>query len=66
MKARWPCTRTPEGVSIEDIDMGGIAATVVSPDVIEGDRVLLYIHGGGYVAGSPPVITGWPVITRGC
>ena len=44
---------TPEGVSIEDIDMGGVAATVVSPDVIEGDRVLLYIHGGGYVAGSP-------------
>jgi monoterpene epsilon-lactone hydrolase len=44
---------TPAGVSIEAIDMGGVPATVVSPEVIEGDRVLLYIHGGGYVAGSP-------------
>ncbi len=44
---------TPEGVSIEQIDMGGIPATVVSPETIVGDRVLLYLHGGGYIAGSP-------------
>jgi epsilon-lactone hydrolase len=44
---------TPPGVSIEAIDMGGVPATVVSPEKFDGRRVLLYIHGGGYVAGSP-------------
>lgn len=44
---------TPEGVTIEAVDMGGVAATLVSPTEVEDGRVLLYIHGGGYVAGSP-------------
>ncbi|NUU38582.1 alpha/beta hydrolase [Pseudomonas sp. C2B4] len=44
---------TPEGVTVEQIDMGGVAATVVSPPEVENGKVLLYIHGGGYVAGSP-------------
>lgn len=44
---------TPEGVTIEEVDMGGIPATLVAPENTETDRVMLYIHGGGYVAGSP-------------
>lgn len=49
---------TPEGVSISEIEMGGIAATVVTPDDAEEGRVLLYIHGGGYIAGSPSAYHG--------
>lgn len=44
---------TPEGVTIDKVDMGGIPATLVSPEGAEVDRVMLYIHGDGYVAGSP-------------
>jgi len=44
---------TPDGVWVEEIDMGGIPATVVTPRVVEDGRALLYFHGGGYVAGSP-------------
>ncbi|MGY2185580.1 Monoterpene epsilon-lactone hydrolase [compost metagenome] len=44
---------TPEGVTIEEIEMGGVPATVVTPEQVEDGRVMLYIHGGGYVAGSP-------------
>ncbi|WP_271409285.1 alpha/beta hydrolase [Pseudomonas sp. Q1-7] len=44
---------TPAGVSVEEIEMGGVPATLVTPERVEDDRVLLYIHGGGYVAGSP-------------
>lgn len=60
----WPAARAqylgaltahppPPGVTIEEIDMGGIPGTLVTPDAAVDDRVLLYIHGGGYVAGSP-------------
>lgn len=44
---------TPEGVQIQELDMGGVPGTCVAPDAVSQDRVLLYIHGGGYVAGSP-------------
>lgn len=44
---------TPDGVSINQIDMGSIAGTMVKPDDAEAGRALLYIHGGGYIAGSP-------------
>lgn len=49
---------SPNGVSISHIDMAGIAATVVTPEVVEDHRVLLYIHGGGYIAGSPAAYHG--------
>lgn len=44
---------TPEGVTVTEVDMGGVAGTVVTPDVAVDGRVLLYLHGGGYVAGGP-------------
>jgi len=43
----------PAGVSFCDVDMGGVPGMMVVPDGFEGDQVLLYIHGGGYVGGSP-------------
>lgn len=43
----------PPGVSFEAVDMGGVAATLVTPQDVEGDRVMLYLHGGGYASGGP-------------
>lgn len=49
---------TPYGVSITQFSMGTIPATIVTPDNVEAGRVLLYIHGGGYIAGSPAAYHG--------
>lgn len=43
----------PDGLTISQIDMGGIPGTLVEPASGSSDRTLLYIHGGGYVAGAP-------------
>lgn len=42
----------PAGVRFETVDMDGVPGTLVTPDVVEDGRVLLYIHGGGYVHGA--------------
>ena len=43
----------PEDVKIETTDAGGVPAEwQIAPDAVK-DRVLLYIHGGGFVLGSP-------------
>jgi acetyl esterase/lipase len=42
----------PEDVRVSDIEAGGVPADWVSLDVSEADRVVLYLHGGGYVLGS--------------
>lgn len=42
----------PDGVTIESVDMGGVPGMVVTPEEVIDDRVLLYIHGGGYVHGG--------------
>jgi len=43
----------PEGVSFETVDMDGVPAMLVTPDVVIDGKVLFYIHGGGYVHGGP-------------
>lgn len=45
-------TAEPEGVSYEMTDAGGIPAMWVIPDGAAGDRVVQYVHGGGYVVCS--------------
>ncbi|WP_312740408.1 alpha/beta hydrolase [Cedecea neteri] len=41
-----------EGATFADVSLGGIGAMLVTPaEVIEG-RVMIYIHGGGYVHGG--------------
>lgn len=43
----------PEDVKVEQIDAGGVPAEWQTvPGAIE-DRVLLYLHGGGWILGSP-------------
>ena len=42
----------PDGVRFETVDMNGVPALLVTPDVIEDERVIFYVHGGGYVHGA--------------
>jgi acetyl esterase/lipase len=41
-----------EGCVVESLDLGGVPAEKITPAVATGGRVLLYLHGGGYVLGS--------------
>jgi acetyl esterase/lipase len=43
----------PEGTTVTAVDAGGVSAEwVVAPEA-DGDRVVLYVHGGAYCIGSP-------------
>jgi acetyl esterase/lipase len=42
----------PADVTAEPVDAGGAAAEWVSVPVSDASRVILYLHGGGYVIGS--------------
>jgi acetyl esterase/lipase len=41
-----------EGVTFTDIDIAGMPASRITPDGAPDDRVILYLHGGGYCIGS--------------
>ena len=41
------------GASADPVDAGGVPAEWVSTPGAEADRAVLYLHGGGYVVGSP-------------
>ena len=43
----------PEGVRFDEVDMGGVPATLVQPEVKTSDIVLMYLHGGAYIVGEP-------------
>jgi epsilon-lactone hydrolase len=45
-------TSEPEGVTYEPVDAGGVPAEWVTPEGVDPNAVLLYLHGGGYVIGS--------------
>ena len=38
---------------VEKVDAGGVPAEMVTADDTPADRTILYLHGGGYVIGSP-------------
>lgn len=48
----------PDGVTMSQVDMGGIPGRLVTPETVKGNRTMLYIHGGGYLAGSPAAYYG--------
>ncbi|CAN7800206.1 alpha/beta hydrolase [Paraburkholderia hospita] len=50
MLAKHPA---PHGVSFASVDMGGIPGTLITPDELKTDAVLMYIHGGAYIVGEP-------------
>ncbi len=42
----------PDGAALAWRHLGGVRVGVVTPDAAPDDAVVLYLHGGGYVAGS--------------
>lgn len=42
----------PDGVAFETVNMDGVPAMLVTPETVIEDRVLFYMHGGGYVHGG--------------
>ncbi|MCR6630706.1 MAG: alpha/beta hydrolase [Magnetospirillum sp.] len=46
--------RLPDGVTVEPVSIGGLAAEWIRPADAEPGRILLYFHGGGYVMGDCP------------
>jgi acetyl esterase/lipase len=45
--------KPPQGVRFEAVNMGGVPATLVLPEVQDSDLVLVYVHGGAYIVGEP-------------
>lgn len=45
--------KPPQGVRFEEVDMGGVPATLALPDAQNSDTVLVYLHGGAYIVGEP-------------
>ena len=45
-------SRVPNGVEIERIDIDGLRAAWIRPAGADQNRVILYLHGGGYISGS--------------
>lgn len=45
-------SRLPPGVQIEPATVGGVAAEWLRPSGAPQDKLILYVHGGGYVSGS--------------
>jgi acetyl esterase/lipase len=52
----------PEGTRVETVDAGGVPAEWVIAHGVERERVILYVHGGGYVIGS--LNTHRPLVAR--
>jgi monoterpene epsilon-lactone hydrolase len=50
--ARWVPNPPPE-IKRVTVDAGGVVAEWVTAPVSQHDRQILYLHGGGYVIGSP-------------
>jgi monoterpene epsilon-lactone hydrolase len=45
--------KLPKDVKLEHIDINGMAAVwISSPEEFDSDKVVLYLHGGGYIEGS--------------
>lgn len=47
----------PKDVKIEDVDAAGVPAQFIRVPSSRDDRIILYLHGGGFVTSSPKVHT---------
>jgi monoterpene epsilon-lactone hydrolase len=59
----------PDGIAFEPTTAAGVPALWVRPDGARDDAAVLYLHGGGYVIGSPEThrgITGRLAALTGC
>ncbi|MBT8471057.1 MAG: alpha/beta hydrolase [Marinicaulis sp.] len=50
---KWSLNANPKGVSVERVDDGALIGEWQRPENSTGDGLILYLHGGGYVFGSP-------------
>lgn len=44
-------------IEVEKIDMGGVPAVQLTPPGASSNRVIIYLHGGGLVLGSPGTVS---------
>ena len=51
-EASYSSMPIPDGVSVSPVDAGGVRAEWVTPPEVEGNRTIIYLHGGGYVVGN--------------
>jgi epsilon-lactone hydrolase len=50
--AKW-IPRPPAGTEVRRVDAGGVAGEFITTPASRPDRHVLFLHGGGYVTGSP-------------
>lgn len=43
----------PDGIGVEEVDLGSVAGLLLTPPRTAPGRTMLFLHGGGYRAGSP-------------
>ncbi|MBQ7753440.1 MAG: alpha/beta hydrolase fold domain-containing protein [Treponema sp.] len=53
MDAAFSTVFLPNGVERSDYKYGNISCEVLSPEIYASNRVMLYLHGGSFVGGSP-------------
>jgi monoterpene epsilon-lactone hydrolase len=53
MDASFGAAPLPEGVQVEQLELGGRPAERIVPRGADLTKVLFYLHGGGYCVGSP-------------
>ncbi len=51
--AEMPIRPAPKRIAVETVDLGGVAAEYLTPRGADETGAILYIHGGGFVAGVP-------------
>src|SRR5207302_11137171 len=49
----WWVPSSPATTRTEAVELGGVPAQLVATPASRSDRHVLFLHGGGYVAGSP-------------
>jgi acetyl esterase/lipase len=51
--SEMPIRPAPKRIKVETVELGGCDAELLTPRNADLTRALLYIHGGGFVAGVP-------------
>jgi len=51
--SEMPIRPAPQRIKVETVELGGREAELLTPRNADSTRALLYIHGGGFVAGVP-------------
>ena len=44
--------KIPSGVNVEGFNIGGMHAELINPEGAKRDKIVMYIHGGGFISGS--------------